>query len=107
MGKVLHFVLHLDTNIGPLVTHYGGWAYLILFLIIFCETGLVFTPFLPGDTLLFAVGLFARPDKHAFSLPLAFFLLVAAAMAGDQSNYHLGNDSLEKRWFRNEKSKIF
>ncbi len=106
MAGILHYVTHLDQHIKDLIAHYGGWAYLILFLIIFSETGLVFCPFLPGDTLLFAVGLYARPEKGAFSLPIAFVMLIFAAMLGDQTNYHLGK-FFGVRWFRNEKSKIF
>ncbi len=106
MGRILHLVLHLDTGIHHLVSQYGTASYLILFLVIFAETGLVFCPFLPGDTLLFAVGLYARPEKGAFSLPLAMGLLILAAMTGDQSNFHLGK-FFGAKWFRNEKSKIF
>ena len=106
MGGLFHFVLHLDDNIKDLITRFGGWAYLILFVIIFSETGLVFCPFLPGDTLLFAVGLYARPEKGAFSLPIAFILLIFAAMLGDQTNYHLGK-FFGAKWFHNPKSKFF
>lgn len=106
MGGFFHSLMHLDKNIQNLIAHFGGWAYLILFLIIFAETGLVFCPFLPGDTLLFAVGLYARPEKHAFSLPIALVLLILAAMTGDQSNYHMGK-FFGMKWFKNEKSKFF
>jgi len=107
MGGLLHSILHLDDkNIQVLISHFGGWAYLILFLIIFSETGLVFCPFLPGDTLLFAVGLYARPEKHALVLPIALGLLILAAMTGDQTNYHMGK-FFGMRWFTNEKSKFF
>ena len=78
MSKILHFLLHLDTNISNILHQYGTWAYLIFFLIIFAETGLVVTPFLPGDTLLFAIGLFAA--KGSLSLPLALFILIMAAL---------------------------
>lgn len=106
MGGFFHSLLHLDKNIQILIGNFGGWAYLILFLIIFSETGLVFCPFLPGDTLLFAVGLYARPEKQAFSLPVVLVLLILAAMTGDQTNYHMGK-FFGMRWFRNEKSKFF
>jgi membrane-associated protein len=106
MGGFLHSLLHVDKNIQALIANFGGWAYLILFLVIFSETGLVFCPFLPGDTLLFAVGLFARPERHALSLPIALVLLILAAMAGDQTNYHMGK-FFGMRWFTNEKSKFF
>jgi membrane-associated protein len=106
MAHIFNFVRHLDDHVSHLATHYGIWAYAILFLIIFSETGLVFAPFLPGDTLLFAVGLFARPDKHAFSLPMALVLLMLAAICGDQVNYHVGK-FFGMRLFKNEKSKFF
>ena len=106
MGGLFHFILHIDSQIQYLVSHYGALSYVILFVIIFAETGLVFCPFLPGDTLLFAVGLFARPEKGAFSFPIALVLLILAAMCGDQSNYHLGK-FFGMKWFQNEKSKFF
>ncbi|MDR3691499.1 MAG: DedA family protein [Fimbriimonas sp.] len=104
MGGILHLLLHLDTRIATILTQYGTWAYLIFFLIVFAETGLVVTPFLPGDTLLFAIGLFA--SKGALSLPLSLFLLILAALSGDQVNYHAGK-FLGERLFKNENSKIF
>ncbi|MDB4948650.1 MAG: putative rane protein [Gemmatimonadetes bacterium] len=85
---VLGFVLHLDTHLTELVQTYGAWTYAILFLIIFCETGLVVTPFLPGDSLLFAVGaLAANGSMHVGGL---WVLLVAAAILGNTANYLLG-----------------
>ena len=68
LKKLLDIVLHLDKHLGDLVGQFGPWLYVILFLIIFCETGLVVTPFLPGDSLLFAVGALsaAQPDKLNF-----------------------------------------
>jgi membrane-associated protein len=104
MGKLLHLVLHLDTRISVILAHYGSWAYLIFFLIIFAETGLVVTPFLPGDTLLFAIGLFAA--KGSLSLPGSLLLLIAAALTGDQVNYHMGK-YFGAKLFKNENSKIF
>ena len=104
MSKILHFVLHLDTNISRILDQYGPWAYLIFFLIIFAETGLVVTPFLPGDTLLFAIGLFAA--KGSLSLPLSLLILISAALTGDQVNYHVGK-YFGARLFKNEHSKIF
>ena len=97
---------YLDSHIRYLISHSGNWGYLILFLVIFAETGLVFCPFLPGDTLLFAVGLYCRPEKGALSLPITLGLLILAAMTGDQSNYHMGK-FFGMKWFHNEKSKFF
>lgn len=86
--QAIDLVLHLDQHLVELVTQYGGWAYAILFLIIFCETGLVVTPFLPGDSLLFAIGaLAATGGLDVFTL---FVLLTSASIAGDTVNYWLG-----------------
>src|SRR5262245_27597154 len=74
-------ILHLDTHLVELVSRYGTFSYAILFAIIFCETGLVVTPFLPGDSLLFAIG--ALSAKNALDLYTAAFLLMLAAIIGD------------------------
>lgn len=80
--------LHLDTHLSELIAAYGTWTYAILFLIIFCETGLVVTPFLPGDSLLFAAGTFAgMGDLHP---GLLFLLLFSASVLGDSTNYWVG-----------------
>jgi membrane-associated protein len=85
---LLSFVLHLDRHLTELVQNYGAWTYAILFLIIFCETGLVVTPFLPGDSLLFAVGaLAASGAMHVLGI---FLLLAAAAILGNTANYLIG-----------------
>jgi len=83
------FVLHLDVHLSGMVDQMGPWLYVLLFAIIFCETGLVVTPFLPGDSLLFAVGAVAA--NSALSLPLVLVLLVVAAVLGDAVNYTLGS----------------
>jgi membrane-associated protein len=84
-------VLHLDTHLVELLRNYGFWIYLILFLIVFAETGLVVTPFLPGDSLLFAAGALAAVDASGtMSAPLLSLLLVAAAILGNTTNYHIG-----------------
>jgi membrane-associated protein len=89
LRSLLDFVLHIDDHLTTIVQNYGGWTYGILFLIIFMETGLVVTPFLPGDSLLFATGaLAARGDLHVVAL---FFLLMLAAFAGDNVNYWVGS----------------
>jgi membrane-associated protein len=81
-------LIHLDRHLSEIIRQYGVWTYLILFLIVFCETGLVVTPFLPGDSLLFAVGTFAAIG--ALDLWLAMALLSAAAILGDSVNYAIG-----------------
>ena len=86
--QLIDFVLHLDRHLGAVIQDYGVWSYLILFLIIFCETGLVVTPILPGDSLLFAVGTFAA--RGALDLNVVLLLLSVAAIAGDTVNYAIG-----------------
>jgi membrane-associated protein len=81
-------VLHLDKYLAGIIQAYGVWTYLLLFVIVFCETGLVVTPFLPGDSLLFAVGTFAAVG--ALDLWLTIGLLLVAAVAGDALNYSIG-----------------
>jgi membrane-associated protein len=97
-------LLHPDHHLSWFLTHYGAWAYAILFLIVFCETGLVVTPFLPGDSLLFATGLMASSGK--MNPILICVILVCAALLGDNVNYFLGS-KLGRKLFHNEKSKIF
>jgi membrane-associated protein len=80
--------LHLDTHLAELIAQYGGWSYSILFLIVFCETGLVVTPFLPGDSLLFAAGTFA--GIGALHPLLLAGLLCSASVLGDSTNYWAG-----------------
>jgi len=82
------FIVHLDKHLGALIAQYGMWTYLILFLIIFCETGLVVTPFLPGDSLLFTAGAFAA--NGALDVFWLFFALSLASILGDTVNYWVG-----------------
>ena len=84
----IDIVLHLDTHLLALTQQYGVWVYAILFLIIYCETGLVVTPFLPGDSLLFVAG--ALCGMGALQLELLVPLLVLAAFSGDNTNYWIG-----------------
>ncbi len=87
---LIDFVLHIDKHLLEIVTNYQTWTYLILFAIIFCETGFVVTPFLPGDSLLFAAGTIAAMPGHPLSLPVVIILLICAAFAGDNTNYWIG-----------------
>lgn len=87
--QAIDIVLHLDKHLVGLIHDYGIWTYGILFLIVFCETGLVVTPFLPGDSLLFAAG--ALSASGALDVHLIFLLLAIAAIAGDTVNYWLGH----------------
>jgi len=87
----IDFILHLDKHLTQLVASYHIWVYVILFLIIFCETGLVVTPFLPGDSLLFAVGALAAVDSTGtLSAPLIWLLLIVAAILGNETNFRIG-----------------
>ena len=86
---LIDFILHIDQHLQVLCATYGVWVYVILFVIVFCETGLVVTPFLPGDSLLFAVGSLAAIG--ALDVTTAILLLTAAAIIGDSVNYSVGN----------------
>jgi membrane-associated protein len=88
LKKFVDLFLHLDTHLSQVIAQYGTGTYLILFLIVFCETGLVVTPFLPGDSLLFAAGTFAALGQ--LDLWLMILLLAAAAVLGDTVNYWVG-----------------
>jgi membrane-associated protein len=84
-------ILHLDDHLVELLRDYGFWVYLILFLIIFAETGLVVTPFLPGDSLLFAAGALAAVDEsHTLTPWMLSGVLIVAAISGNTTNYHIG-----------------
>lgn len=86
---IFSFVLHIDKHLGEIISNYGTASYIILFLIVFAETGLVFVPFLPGDSLLFAAGAFAA--LGSFNIYGLLFLLLIAAVAGDTVNYWIGH----------------
>jgi len=89
ISNLVDFILHLDVHLNTIIQNFGIWTYLILFLIIFLETGIVVTPFLPGDSLLFAAGSFAALGSLN---PIALFLiLTAAAILGDTLNYWIGH----------------
>lgn len=87
---VIDFILHIDQHLVDIVNDYRTWTYLILFLIIFAETGLVVTPFLPGDSLLFAAGAIIAKPETSLNVGLMWILLIVAAILGDLVNYHVG-----------------
>jgi membrane-associated protein len=89
LRNFIDLFVHLDQHLSRVISDYGTWTHLILFLIVFCETGLVVTPFLPGDSLLFAAGTFAA--LGALDLWLVILLLIAAAILGDTVNYWVGS----------------
>lgn len=95
LTQALDYFRHMDVHLADLLREYGVWTYAILFLIIFCETGLVVTPFLPGDSLLFAAGAVvatanSQPGQPALNVFLLWFLLMIAAVVGDSVNYQIG-----------------
>lgn len=90
IGFFMDFILHLDKHLADFTSNYGLLTYLLLFLIIFLETGLVVAPFLPGDSLLFAAGALAALPDSGLSLFWLWILLVVAAVLGDTANYHIG-----------------
>ncbi len=102
LHQLLNFVLHLDHHLTTFVTLYGMWTYGLLFLIIFCETGLVVTPFLPGDSLLFAAGAIAAGTSDALNIHLLFVLLVIASITGNGLNYFIGRLIGPKIFFSNK-----
>lgn len=104
IATLIDFILHIDQHLVQLSAQYGVWIYAILFLIVFCETGLVVTPFLPGDSLLFAAGSIAAVGKMDIHLMVG--LLILAAVLGDAVNFSVGKFFGEKL-FANPDSKIF
>ncbi len=93
LSQFIDIILHLDRHLAVLVAQYGTWIYAILFAIIFCETGLVVMPFLPGDSLLFVAGALAATSGGGMDIGILIGVLLAAAVLGDNTNYWVG------RWF--------
>ena len=104
LAWAIDFVLHLDKHLDVIIRNYGLWTHLLLFLIIFCETGLVVTPILPGDSLLFAVGTFAA--LGSLQLEWVLVSLSVAAVGGDTVNYWIGN-LVGPKVFTQEQSRFF
>ena len=103
---LIDFILHIDAHLAELVAQYGTWVYAILFLIVFCETGLVVTPFLPGDSLLFVAGALASLETNDVNVHIIVLLLLCAAILGDAVNYSIGRLFGEKL-FSKPNSRIF
>lgn len=106
LASLVDFILHIDTHLQVLAAQYGLWLYAILFIIIFCETGLVVTPFLPGDSLLFAAGSLASMPGSSLDPHYLFLLFFFAAVLGDSLNYQIGH-KLGPKVFSYQKSRLF
>lgn len=104
--ELIDFILHIDQHLATLSAQYGTLLYLILFLIVFCETGLVVTPFLPGDSLLFAAGAIAAASNGALNVHVMVVILLSAAILGDAVNFAIGKYFGDKL-FANPHSRIF
>jgi membrane-associated protein len=109
MDNLLQYILHIDVYLLAIVSQYGALTYALLFAVIFCETGLVVTPFLPGDSLLFAAGSIAASENSPLNIQLLFLLLVLASLLGNQLNYLIGRIvgpkvfSAKTSWLLNKK----
>jgi len=101
---LVDFILHVDKHLGEFVQQHGLWIYVLLFLIVFVETGFIVMPFLPGDSMLFVIGALAAGDK--ISLTMSMAVLIVAAIAGDQLNYSIGR-RLGPKVFQWENSRWF
>jgi membrane-associated protein len=106
LGKILDVLLHLDAHLNQWAAELGPWTYVLLFAIVFCETGLVVTPFLPGDSLLFAVGALAATEGSPLGVVQVSLLLIVAAVVGDAVNYSIGK-FVGPKVFSHEGSRLF
>ena len=106
IATFIDFILHIDQHLVALTAQYGAWLYAILFWIVFCETGLVVTPFLPGDSLLFAAGAVAAASQGNLNVHVVAGVLLAAAILGDAVNFAIGK-YFGAKLFANPNSKIF
>ena len=105
LRNLIDLVLHLDDHLNALSASMGGWTYAILFAVVFCETGLIVTPFLPGDSLLFAVGALSATEGSPLNPVVLFVLLLIAAILGDAVNYMIGR-GLGPKVFHSERSRL-
>jgi membrane-associated protein len=103
LRQLFEFILHIDKHLAEIVTNYQSWTYLILCIIIFCETGLVVTPLLPGDSLLFAAGAIAALPGNPLSPYLLIIFVLIAAFSGDNTNYLIGSFLGHKVYEKNYK----
>lgn len=106
ISDILSFILHIDQHLSALASEYGVWIYVFLFPIIFCETGLVITPFLPGDSLLFAAGALTAVPNSELNIHIMVIVLLSAAILGDAVNFMIGK-YFGTKLFSNPNSKIF
>lgn len=106
IATIIDFILHIDQHLVALTAQYGAWLYAILFWIVFCETGLVVTPFLPGDSLLFAAGAVAAASQGNLNVHAVVGVLLIAAILGDAVNFAIGK-YFGAKLFANPNSKIF
>ena len=107
LAQFIDLVLHVDTYLAALLAQYGIWIYAILFVIVFCETGLVVTPFLPGDSLLFVAGALAANPANSFDIRIVIAVLLAAAVLGDNTNYWIGRWAGKRILAWGENSRFF
>lgn len=105
-ANIIEFFTHLDDHLKESIQRYGAWTYAILFAVVFCETGLVIMPFLPGDSLLFATGILSHPDQRKLNVWIVAVTFICAALVGDNVNYWVGR-TLGPKLFRNDKSRWF
>jgi membrane-associated protein len=106
LQQFVDVILHLNDHLPGWANTLGPWLYVVLFAVVFCETGLVVTPFLPGDSLLFAVGTLLALDGSSLSMPVMLLVLIAAAILGDAVNYLIGY-RVGPAVFRSEHSRLF
>ena len=96
MGFLIDFILHIDTHIIQIVNTFGNWSYLLLFLVIFIETGAVILPFLPGDSLLFAAAALSANQNYHLSIEIFILVFLVACIGGDSLNFFIGNKLSKK-----------